>query len=332
MDTGTHGRVANWSPDIVDPCDPGTDPRNGPFAGIPSAILFNLDTDGMVSELVVVRRNLPYSLAEVSFLTLASACRSALGWSMDYRSVPGPCVDLALSSLSTLSPCMPFFVFVPLPTKQRQVRRLGTQLLDIKSWRDSLMPLRAVGERIDPSQSRRLPVHPEARQQKRGPVMSSLKAPVCGNSASFSYHGNEEISVACLFVFGVPVVSNNTTSVRATNALVPGICSRFDFVYTHVPVSILPSSFSSLLQVNSEHISHSLPARQSHDSSGAIFDCTHQYRGLSPVENARLGPTTDPYSIKLSMCTVLPAVICMVLASPEEFKKVDIAASCYLVE
>ena len=48
----------------------------------------------MVSELVVVERNLPYLLAEVSFLTLASACRSALGWSIGYRSVPGPCVDL----------------------------------------------------------------------------------------------------------------------------------------------------------------------------------------------------------------------------------------------
>ena len=37
VDTGTHERVANWSPDIgdtADPCDPGTDPRNGPFAGI----------------------------------------------------------------------------------------------------------------------------------------------------------------------------------------------------------------------------------------------------------------------------------------------------------
>ena len=65
MDTGTHERVANWSPDIVDavdPCDPGTDPRNGPFAGIPSAIPFNLDPDGNVPEAVVVRRNLPYSL------------------------------------------------------------------------------------------------------------------------------------------------------------------------------------------------------------------------------------------------------------------------------
>ena len=38
VDTGTLERVANWSPDsvaTVDPCDPGTDPRNGPFAGIP---------------------------------------------------------------------------------------------------------------------------------------------------------------------------------------------------------------------------------------------------------------------------------------------------------
>ena len=38
VDTGTLERVANWSRDsvaTVDPCDPGTDPRNGPFAGIP---------------------------------------------------------------------------------------------------------------------------------------------------------------------------------------------------------------------------------------------------------------------------------------------------------
>ena len=38
MDTGTLERVANWSPDrvpTVDPCDTGTDPRNGPSAGIP---------------------------------------------------------------------------------------------------------------------------------------------------------------------------------------------------------------------------------------------------------------------------------------------------------
>ena len=122
--------------------------RNGPFAGIPSAIPFNLDTDGMVFELVVARRTLPCLLAEVSFLTLASACRSALGWSIGYRSVHGPCVDLALSYLSTLSQCLPFLHFhgfshplpivcVPLPLKRRQVRRLGTQLLDKKGWRDS---------------------------------------------------------------------------------------------------------------------------------------------------------------------------------------------------
>ena len=43
VDTGTLERVANWSPDsvaIVDPCDPGTDPRNGPFAGIPHGDTF----------------------------------------------------------------------------------------------------------------------------------------------------------------------------------------------------------------------------------------------------------------------------------------------------
>ena len=43
VDTGTHERVANWSPDsvaTVDPCDLGTDPRNGPFAGIPHGVVF----------------------------------------------------------------------------------------------------------------------------------------------------------------------------------------------------------------------------------------------------------------------------------------------------
>ena len=43
VDTGTHERVANWSPDVggtVDPCDPGTDPRNGPFAGISHGVVF----------------------------------------------------------------------------------------------------------------------------------------------------------------------------------------------------------------------------------------------------------------------------------------------------
>ena len=55
---------------------PGHRPNERHFAGIPPALCFNLDTDGLVSELVVVRRNLPYSLAEVSFLSLDSACRS----------------------------------------------------------------------------------------------------------------------------------------------------------------------------------------------------------------------------------------------------------------
>ena len=55
---------------------PGHRPKERHFAGISPALCFNLDTDGMVSELVVVRRNLPYSLAEVSFLSLDSACRS----------------------------------------------------------------------------------------------------------------------------------------------------------------------------------------------------------------------------------------------------------------
>ena len=43
VDTGTLERVANWSPDsvaTVDPCDPGTDPRNGSFAGIPHGNTF----------------------------------------------------------------------------------------------------------------------------------------------------------------------------------------------------------------------------------------------------------------------------------------------------
>ena len=53
---------------------PGHRPKERYFAGITPALCFNLDTDGMVSELVV--RNLPYSLAEVSFLSLDSACRS----------------------------------------------------------------------------------------------------------------------------------------------------------------------------------------------------------------------------------------------------------------
>ena len=59
----------------VDPCDRGTVPRNGTLKVSLPALCFNLDTDGIVSELVVVR-NLPYSLAEVSFLCLDSACRS----------------------------------------------------------------------------------------------------------------------------------------------------------------------------------------------------------------------------------------------------------------
>ena len=43
VDTGTLERVAKRSPDsvaTVDPCDPGTDPRNGPFAGIPHGDTF----------------------------------------------------------------------------------------------------------------------------------------------------------------------------------------------------------------------------------------------------------------------------------------------------
>ena len=43
VDTGTLERVANRSPDslgTVDPCDPGTDPRNGTFAGVPYSDTF----------------------------------------------------------------------------------------------------------------------------------------------------------------------------------------------------------------------------------------------------------------------------------------------------
>ena len=42
MDTGTLERVANWSPvivDAVDPCDPGTDPRTGPFLQVSPAVV-----------------------------------------------------------------------------------------------------------------------------------------------------------------------------------------------------------------------------------------------------------------------------------------------------
>ena len=83
VDTGTLERVANWSPDsvaTVDPCDPGTDPRNGPFAGITlRQYLFNIVLHGNVLEAVVVRRNLLYSLAEVSWLPRPTACRRAVG-------------------------------------------------------------------------------------------------------------------------------------------------------------------------------------------------------------------------------------------------------------
>ena len=50
--------------------DPGTDPKNGPLLQVsPRRYLFNLDMVGDVYESAVVRRNLPNSLAEVSFLT-----------------------------------------------------------------------------------------------------------------------------------------------------------------------------------------------------------------------------------------------------------------------
>ena len=77
--------VANWSPDsvaTVDPCDPGTDPRNGPFAGILHGVIFYLVLHCKMLEIVVLRRDFLYVLAEVSPLTLPSACRSSVGWSI----------------------------------------------------------------------------------------------------------------------------------------------------------------------------------------------------------------------------------------------------------
>ena len=60
VDTGTHERVANWSPDsvaAVDPCDPGTDPRNGPFAGVPHGrYLFNSQSREIPNVLLAIVR------------------------------------------------------------------------------------------------------------------------------------------------------------------------------------------------------------------------------------------------------------------------------------
>ena len=86
VDTGTHERVANWSQDsvaAVDPCDPGTDPRNGRlFCRYPPRGTFFLVLHGKVPEIVVLRRDFLHLLAEVSPLTLPFACRSAVGWSI----------------------------------------------------------------------------------------------------------------------------------------------------------------------------------------------------------------------------------------------------------
>ena len=54
------------------------------FTGISRGGTFESDLDGKVPECVVVRRDLPYSLAEVRFWTPPSACRSAVGWSTGY--------------------------------------------------------------------------------------------------------------------------------------------------------------------------------------------------------------------------------------------------------
>ena len=50
-----------------------------PFAGIPRGGTFESDLDGKVPEAVVVRRDLLFSLAEVSCLTRPSACRRVVG-------------------------------------------------------------------------------------------------------------------------------------------------------------------------------------------------------------------------------------------------------------
>ena len=56
VDTGTLERIANWSADrfpTVDPCDPGTDPRNGRFWQVsPAAVPFNVVFHGSLVEVV----------------------------------------------------------------------------------------------------------------------------------------------------------------------------------------------------------------------------------------------------------------------------------------
>ena len=113
VDTGTLERVANWSPDsvaTVDPCDPGTDPRNGPFAGIPlRQYLFNIVLHGNVLEAVVVRRNLLYSRAEVSWFPRPTACRRAVGM----LTVARFCVcSIGLSFVLALALCFVLFTCV----------------------------------------------------------------------------------------------------------------------------------------------------------------------------------------------------------------------------
>ena len=70
VDTGTHERVANWSPDsvaAVDPCDPGHRPKERPFCRYhPRRYLFNLDIHGNVPEAVVVRGGWWSSLSSMS--------------------------------------------------------------------------------------------------------------------------------------------------------------------------------------------------------------------------------------------------------------------------
>ena len=113
VDTGTLERVANWSPDSVataDPCDPGTDSKNGPFAGIPPAIPLNLVLHGNVLEAVLVRRRLLHSLAEVSWSTRTTVFRRAVG----YVLVSFGSLSLAFTNVFCWNFCGRFdFVSVP---------------------------------------------------------------------------------------------------------------------------------------------------------------------------------------------------------------------------
>ena len=114
VDTGTLERVANWSPDslaTVDPCDPGTEGtallQVSPFG----SIFFNIVLHGNVLEAVVVRRNLLYSLAEVSWLPRPTACRRAEGM----LSVARFCVcSVGLSFVLALALCFVLCLRFPL--------------------------------------------------------------------------------------------------------------------------------------------------------------------------------------------------------------------------